>query len=127
MLGTRASSATGMKALSTSYGCFFIAYGLTASTPTWPRMIVWPSGAELATSLIAIVPAPPGLFSTNTDWPSCLLSSCATLRDTTSELPPGANGTTKRIGLVGQLCAAAARGRRIKARTRARRSMRVSW
>ncbi len=77
---------------------------------------MWPSGAELATSLIAIVPAPPGLFSTNTDCPSCLLSSCATLRDTTSELPPGANGTTKRIGLVGQLCAAAASGARLRVR-----------
>ena len=38
--GTRASSATGMKSLFTSYGWFFIAYGFTASVPTWPRMSV---------------------------------------------------------------------------------------
>jgi hypothetical protein len=66
-------------------------------------MMVWPSGAALATSTIAGMPAPPPLLSTNTVWPSCLLSSTATVRATISEVPPGAKGTTKRIDWRGQL------------------------
>jgi hypothetical protein len=71
---------------------------------------VWPSGGALATSCMAVTPAPPGLFSTYTLWPSCLVSSAATERATISLVPPGANGTTKRTGLAGQaLCARTAR------------------
>src|SRR6218665_71499 len=50
--------------------------GLTASVPIWPRITVcWSS--ERATSCIAILPAAPGLFSTNTLWPRVLPSSAA--------------------------------------------------
>src|ERR1700674_3855749 len=58
-----------------------------------------------------MVPAPPALFSTYTDWPSCVVSSCATERATISELPPGAKGTTKRIGFEGHAWALAANGK----------------
>src|SRR5881397_2344079 len=51
---------------------------------------------------MATTPAPPGLFSTYTVCPSCFVSSAATERATISEVPPGANGTRKRIGLEGQ-------------------------
>jgi hypothetical protein len=67
----------------------------------WPRISVWPS-VELATSCIAMFPAAPGLLSTNTFWPMVLAISPATARATISELPPGAKGTTRRSGLVGQ-------------------------
>src|SRR3954468_12022432 len=77
-------------------------YGFTASVPTWPRMMAWPSGVACAASDMATTPAPPGLFSTNTVWPSCLVSSAATERATISDVPPGAKGTRKRIGLEGQ-------------------------
>ena len=63
--------------------------------------------SERATSCMAILPAAPGLFSTNTFWPKVLDSSTAVERATISELPPGANGTTKRMGRVGQLSSAA--------------------
>ena len=67
----------------------------------WPRMSVCWSSAR-ATSCIATLPAPPGLLSTNTDCPSDLPISTAEVRATISLLPPGANGTTKRIALLGQ-------------------------
>ena len=60
-------------------------------------MRVWPSGALLAISCMAGMPAPPPLLSTNTVWPRCLVSSLATVRATLSLVPPGAKGTTKRI------------------------------
>src|SRR6218665_36456 len=74
--------------------------GLTASVPIWPRITVcWSS--ERATSCIAILPAAPGLFSTNTLWPRVLPSSAAGGRATISELPPGAKGATKPSDLGG--------------------------
>ena len=82
-------------------------YGLTASVPTWPKIRVWPSGADLTASSMATVPAPPGLFSTKTDWPKPLVSSAATERATISLVPPGAKGTKNRTGLVGQVLACA--------------------
>ena len=80
---------------------------MTASVPTWPKMRVWPSGTDLTASIMATVPAPPGLFSTNTDWPKDLVNSAATERATISLVPPGAKGTKNRTGLVGQLLACA--------------------
>ena len=50
-----------------------------------------------------MLPLAPGLFSTNTVWPSVLLSSLAADRATISELPPGAKGTNRRMGRVGQV------------------------
>jgi len=43
----------------------------------------------------------PGLFSTANCWPSPLLISAEKARATIEELPPGANGTTRRMGLEG--------------------------
>src|SRR6202171_2646681 len=57
---------------------------------------------------MAILPAAPGLFSTYTCCPRIFDISAATERPTISELPPGANGTTNRIGFTGYVCACAA-------------------
>src|SRR5262245_21415612 len=69
------------------------------------------------------MPAPPPLLSTNTVCPSCLLSSLATVRATISDVPPGANGTTKRIAWRGHAaCARASAGHAMQAAAaRARR------
>ena len=48
-----------------------------------------------------MLPLAPGLFSTNTVWPRLLLISLAADRATISELPPGAKGTSRRMGLLG--------------------------
>src|SRR5688572_2828708 len=45
--------------------------------------------------------AAPGLFSITTDLPRRSCSFCATMRDTMSVVPPGAIGSTNRIGLSG--------------------------
>lgn len=58
---------------------------------------------------MAVTPAPPGLFSTNTLWPSCLVSSAATERATISLVPPGCGQHQKRIGLVARRLRAQAR------------------
>ena len=55
-----------------------------------------------ATSDMAMLPAAPGLLSTNTLCPSVLDSSADVERATISELPPGAKGTTKRTDFDGQ-------------------------
>jgi hypothetical protein len=47
-----------------------------------------------------VVPAP-GLFSTITGWPSCFARGIAMARASTSEMPPAAKPTTRRIGLFG--------------------------
>ena len=67
--------------------------------------MLWSSAR--ATSCMAILPAAPGLFSTKTFCPKVLESSAAVERATISELPPGAKGTTKRTGRVGQASSAA--------------------
>src|SRR5262245_11104068 len=54
---------------------------------------------------------PPALFSTITEWPpSASLIFCPIARAWMSVCPPGANGTTMRIGLpaIGNCCACAA-------------------
>jgi hypothetical protein len=62
---------------------------------------------------MAMLPAAPGLLSTKTFCPRVLESSAAVERATISELPPGAKGTTKRMGRVGQAsCASAVAGSR---------------
>src|SRR4029453_8209793 len=50
----------------------------------------------------------PGLGSTSTCWPSFAVRPSAMTRTRASIAPPGLNGTTMRMGLVGQ--AACARG-----------------
>src|SRR5512137_2306457 len=44
----------------------------------------------------------PGLGSTSTCWPSFTVSPSAMTRTRASIAPPGLNGTTMRMGLVGQ-------------------------
>ena len=51
-------------------------------------------------------PAPPA-FSTITCWPKISDRRAATIRPMMSAPPPAANGTTKVIGRLGQLCAEA--------------------
>jgi hypothetical protein len=69
-------------------------------------------GGGRAHSCIAMLPLAPGLFSTNTVWPRLLVSSLAAERATISELPPGAKGTSRRIGLLGQpACACSSPGK----------------
>ena len=48
-----------------------------------------------------MVPAPPARLSTMTLTPIDVVSSCATARATISEVPPGANGTTRRMVWLG--------------------------
>src|SRR5689334_2816633 len=47
----------------------------------------------------------PGRFSTTTCWPSRVVSDAASMRDSVSLPPPGANGDTMRTGFTGQVCA----------------------
>src|SRR6185369_7672224 len=55
------------------------------------------------------VPPPPGLLSTITGWPRRLPRGPDMARATMSAPPPGANGTTRRIGRLGYSCALAPR------------------
>src|SRR5690242_7554190 len=55
-----------------------------------------------------MLPAAPTRFSTSTGWPSRSESLGARMRELMSVGPPGANGTTQRIGCDGKLCAWAA-------------------
>src|ERR1700675_2646704 len=64
---------------------------------------------------MAMLPPAPGLFSTTNCWPSPLLISAEKARATMEELPPGAKGTIRRIGLVGYVCAGAAAAQQIAA------------
>ena len=99
-LGTLASSEIGWKSLLVSNGSLSKINGLTAKVPMCPKMSVCPS-VLCAHSAMAMLPLAPGLFSTNTVWPRLLLISLAADRATISELPPGAKGTSRRMGLLG--------------------------
>ncbi|MNU02435.1 hypothetical protein D3C72_2461390 [compost metagenome] len=50
---------------------------------------------------VPMMPLAPGRFSTTTDCFSASPSFCEIRRATTSVPPPGGNGTTMRIGLLG--------------------------
>src|SRR5437879_8170277 len=63
--------------------------------------IVWPSGGALATISVPITPPAPDRLSVITGWPSAAASFAPTARDSRSVVPPTANGTMMRIGLVG--------------------------
>src|SRR5882672_9282296 len=63
--------------------------------------IVWPSGGALATISVPITLPAPGRLSTITGWPSAAASFAPTARDKMSAVPPAANVTMIRIGLVG--------------------------
>src|SRR2546422_9256252 len=63
--------------------------------------IVWPSGGALARISVPITLPAPGRLSAITGWPRAAASFAPTARDKRSVVPPAANGTMIRIGLVG--------------------------
>ena len=64
---------------------------------------VVPSGSARINSFTARAPPAPGLLSTRIGWPICSPSFWPTMRATTSTPPPGANGTSRRIGRLMKL------------------------
>ena len=66
-----------------------------------PTSRVWPSGAERTTSIAAIDPPAPGLFSMTKGWPKVAVNCCPTARAATSLPEPGGNGTNRRTGRLG--------------------------
>src|SRR6185369_4934545 len=70
---------------------------------------VWPSGGALAAIAAPIAPAAPGLLSITMFQPVLSATLAARMRATGSVVPPGGNGTTTRIGPLGQSPAPCAR------------------
>src|SRR6476620_7365161 len=73
---------------------------------------LYPSGADLAMSVVPMVEPAPGLFSMTIGWPMAGASSFCRMRAATSVNPPGPKGTMILIGRVGYGCACAAVARR---------------
>jgi hypothetical protein len=72
----------------------------------WPiatQSSMYPSGLAFAVSSLAMMPLAPGRLSTIFDCPHALAICAATTRAMMSVVPPGANGTSIRIGRLGQL------------------------
>src|SRR6266853_1353336 len=87
---------------------FLLTIGLMIM-PLWLAiMMVYPSGEALATYSAARLDPAPGLLSTMMPWPSARVSGSLIARAMISAAPPGAKPTTRRIGLVGYVCAEAA-------------------
>jgi hypothetical protein len=105
--GERLIGATAAKSRNGSYGSFRYSEELIVCVCKSVKKRVWPSGAALATISAAIVVPAPGRFSTITCWPRLFVISAAVVRANVSVAPPGANGTSMRIGLFGKLCACA--------------------
>src|SRR5688500_15637435 len=63
---------------------------------------------------MATLPPPPGRLSMTIGWPRRFSISAPTARATIELEPPGAKGTTRRTGLVGQACACAAKDTRAR-------------
>src|SRR6185295_19379819 len=104
MYGPVATSATGAKSFSASYGMLRYSHGeMTCGVPV--KRMLYPSGGDFATESAPMVPPAPGLFSTNTCLPSALDRRGASIRAGVSAKPPGESGTTRRIGRDGQDCA----------------------
>ena len=95
-----------VKSFTGSKGSFLYSVGLIACGVVAITM-VWPSGAERATNSVPIMVAPPARFSMTICWPNCLVSSGLSRRARMSVPPPGAAGTTRRIGRDGKVCASA--------------------
>src|SRR5258708_13150253 len=72
------------------------------------KRYVYPSGAERATSAVPTAPPAPLRFSITIGWPRPSATRFCIMRETMSRLPPGGNGTTQRIGLLGHSWAVAA-------------------
>jgi len=91
----------GVKSVSVLYGILGLIAGFAAvvDTVAMPRM--YPSAGARASSVAPITPPPPALFSTTTLCPSDLPSGSDITRAMMSVVPPGANGTCRRMTLVG--------------------------
>src|SRR5688572_15301004 len=76
--------------------------------PGVPTTRVYPSGALFATSSQPTMPFAPVRFSMITCCPQDSVSFWPTVRASRSDGPPGANGTTMRIGLTGYWAVAGA-------------------
>ena len=109
--GALATSATGVKSLTASYGGVGIVIGVVVCVDGL-NSSVYPSGLALATALPPIVPPAPGRLSTTKVWPICSVNFCASIRPTTSSVPPGGNGMIMVIGLVRVILSPARRRRR---------------
>src|SRR5436190_7380858 len=107
-VGVLPSSITGAKSLRTSNGKSLRMAGKVTSVLETITS-VWPSGAARATTSAPSTPEAPGRFSTTMVWPSAGPSSLATVRASTSSVPPAGNGTMKCNGRAGNgACACAA-------------------
>ena len=99
-LKERATSATGAKSLKVSNGIFAFRLGFTAKAGV-AMSSVYPSGSLPATTPVPMMVPAPGRLSTITFWPRSFDISSARMRAMVSVPPPGAKGTTSRIGLSG--------------------------
>src|SRR6266850_312483 len=91
----------GEKSFAGSKGMSVYTLGLIDSAPTSESSRVVPSGADLATKSAPTLPLAPVRFSTMTGWPQAVVICGPIARARMSEVPPGAKGTTMRIGLLG--------------------------
>jgi hypothetical protein len=107
MLGAVATSATGVKSSSGLYGRLGFRCGAIECVLLAAISSVWPSGAARITSPEPSVPPAPGRLSMTTGWPSAEPRPRAMARASRSVAPPAGNGTTMRIGLLGQAWPAA--------------------
>src|SRR5882672_11248314 len=115
------SIATGAKAAAGSYGSLYMEAPNAYATEI--RSSVWPSGVDRAAASVPMIPpAPLPWLSATTCLPRRSESWKAIMRPTTSLLPPGGKGMTRRSGLVGKVWALAAVA---KARANAQRIFRV--
>ena len=92
---------TGTKSLTVSKGVFAKTCGLMTIVPSNPRTSVYPSAAAVLTKLVPMLPEAPGLLSTIICCPNLFPRCSAIKRPLVSVTPPGVNGTTKRIVLLG--------------------------
>src|SRR5215813_12737954 len=104
--GDDVASDTGARSLSGSYGSFCMC-GRIAVSAGVASNTVHPSGGALVTISAPITPPPPARLSTTTVCLRVSLILAPTVRPVMSVAPPGANGTTTRIGFAGYACASA--------------------
>ena len=90
MIGVLATSATGARSLSVSYGTFGYSAGSTGMIARLFGAItsVWPSGSDFATKSNPMMPPAPGLFSTTHGWPIAAGSFSQRRRESRSAAPP---------------------------------------
>ena len=84
--------------------------GISLTSEFTPTSSVLPSRGASDSSLTASTPPAPGLGSTITVCPVCLLSTSASTRATMSAEPPAGPAATMRTGLAGQAAWARASG-----------------